>query len=230
MHDDAAQTPVGALAQEVPAEAVLAALARILASSTFANAPILRRFLKHVVEHTIDGSADQLKEYVDLIKDEVNVKNVELTTDLASHGTFEITVNARAAGPRLGKDVQRVIKAVKANLSPIFGLYRDEAGVTARALDLVPEVVAGATPSGPGRVAALNDEALDHPMEDHAVVVAVAGQEDEVVHGAGRPFGIEVDDDLTVGGVEGRPVLLREVELEVGLGVVPLVHVQAPWK
>ena len=46
------------------AEAILAALARILASSTFANAPILGRFLKHVVEHTIDGSADQLKEYL----------------------------------------------------------------------------------------------------------------------------------------------------------------------
>jgi len=28
-------------------------------------------------------------------------------------GTFEVVVNARAAGPRLGKDVQRVIKAVK---------------------------------------------------------------------------------------------------------------------
>ena len=60
------------------------------------------------------SDADQLTSYVDLIKDEVNVKEVELTTDLASHGSFEITVNARAAGPRLGKDVQRVIKAVKA--------------------------------------------------------------------------------------------------------------------
>jgi isoleucyl-tRNA synthetase len=60
------------------------------------------------------SDADQLRPYVDLIKDEVNVKQVELTTDLAAHGAFEITVNARAAGPRLGKDVQRVIKAVKA--------------------------------------------------------------------------------------------------------------------
>jgi isoleucyl-tRNA synthetase len=60
------------------------------------------------------SDADQLTPYVDLIKDEVNVKDVQLTTDLAAHGSFEITVNARAAGPRLGKDVQRVIKAVKA--------------------------------------------------------------------------------------------------------------------
>lgn len=32
-------------------------------------------------------------------------------------------------------DRLEIIKAVKANLSPIFGLYRDEAGATARALD-----------------------------------------------------------------------------------------------
>jgi isoleucyl-tRNA synthetase len=44
----------------------------------------------------------------------VNVKEVELTSDVAAHGKFEITVNARAAGPRLGKDVQTVIRAVKA--------------------------------------------------------------------------------------------------------------------
>ncbi len=36
-------------------------------------------------------------------------------------------------------DRLEVLKAVKANLSPIFGLYRDEAGATARALDAVPE-------------------------------------------------------------------------------------------
>jgi isoleucyl-tRNA synthetase len=60
------------------------------------------------------ADADRMREFVDLIRDEVNVKEVELTTDLAAHGSFEITVNARAAGPRLGKDVQTVIKAVKA--------------------------------------------------------------------------------------------------------------------
>jgi isoleucyl-tRNA synthetase len=58
--------------------------------------------------------ADRLAEFADLIRDEVNVKEVELTSDVAAHGKFEITVNARAAGPRLGKDVQTVIRAVKA--------------------------------------------------------------------------------------------------------------------
>ncbi|MBB4682816.1 isoleucine--tRNA ligase [Amycolatopsis jiangsuensis] len=55
-----------------------------------------------------------LSEFTDILRDEVNVKAVELTTDVAAHGTFEVAVNARASGPRLGKAVQQVIKAVKA--------------------------------------------------------------------------------------------------------------------
>ncbi|MGC7100493.1 isoleucine--tRNA ligase [Amycolatopsis lurida] len=57
---------------------------------------------------------DALRPFTDIIRDEVNVKSVELTDDVAAHGGLEVAVNARAAGPRLGKDVQRVIKAVKA--------------------------------------------------------------------------------------------------------------------
>ena len=50
----------------------------------------------------------------DLIADELNVKEVELTDDIDTYGRFELTVNAKVAGPRLGKDVQAAIKAVKA--------------------------------------------------------------------------------------------------------------------
>ncbi len=57
--------------------------------------------------------AARLADFLDVIRDEVNVKEVDLTDDVAAHGRFEVSVNARAAGPRLGKDVQTVIKAVK---------------------------------------------------------------------------------------------------------------------
>jgi isoleucyl-tRNA synthetase len=55
-----------------------------------------------------------LEPFKDLIADELNVKAVELTDDIDTYGRFELTVNARVAGPRLGKDVQAAIKAVKA--------------------------------------------------------------------------------------------------------------------
>ncbi|AVM00987.1 isoleucine--tRNA ligase [Gordonia iterans] len=59
-------------------------------------------------------AADALTPFTGLIADEMNVKGVELSTDVDAYGRVEVAVNARAAGPRIGKDVQRAIKAVKA--------------------------------------------------------------------------------------------------------------------
>ena len=57
-----------------------------------------------------------LQGFTDVIRDEVNVKEVRLvdlgTADEAGFGlTQRLVVNARVAGPRLGRDVQTVIKA-----------------------------------------------------------------------------------------------------------------------
>ena len=60
------------------------------------------------------ADAAALEPFTDILRDEVNVKAVVLTTDVAAHGRFEIVVNARACGPRLGGDTQKVIRAVKA--------------------------------------------------------------------------------------------------------------------
>jgi isoleucyl-tRNA synthetase len=49
-----------------------------------------------------------------LIADEVNVKRVELTEDVAAVASFELQVVPAALGPRLGGRTQEVIKAVKA--------------------------------------------------------------------------------------------------------------------
>lgn len=60
------------------------------------------------------NEAPRLEPFLDVIRDEVNVKEVVLTTDVGAHCAFEVAVNARVAGPRLGRDVQNVIRAVKA--------------------------------------------------------------------------------------------------------------------
>jgi isoleucyl-tRNA synthetase len=59
-------------------------------------------------------AAAALGDFADVIKDEVNVKDLVLSDDPATLGEFQLTVNPRALGPRLGKQVQQVIKAVKA--------------------------------------------------------------------------------------------------------------------
>jgi isoleucyl-tRNA synthetase len=58
--------------------------------------------------------AAELASFTDLIKDEVNVKAVELTGDLSGHCEQVLTLVPRVLGPRVGKQVQQVIKAVKA--------------------------------------------------------------------------------------------------------------------
>ncbi|GAA4214809.1 isoleucine--tRNA ligase [Actinocatenispora rupis] len=57
--------------------------------------------------------ADRLDAYTALIADEVNVKRVVLTTDLDAYLRRTLTLVPRVLGPRLGPDVQRVIRAVR---------------------------------------------------------------------------------------------------------------------
>ena len=61
---------------------------------------------------------------------------------------------------------------------------------------LVVEAVARAATAGAGRVAALAHEAVDDAVEDHAVVVVVSGEEDEVVDRVRRVDRVERDDDV----------------------------------
>lgn len=76
-----------------------------------------------------------LEPFAGLIADELNVKAVELTDDIDHYGRFELTVNARVAGPRLGKDVQAAIAAVKAG----DGVVNDDGTLSAGPAVLQPE-------------------------------------------------------------------------------------------
>ncbi len=58
--------------------------------------------------------AELLADFADVIADEVNVRRVDLTSDVASIATEQLQLVPAKLGPRLGKDVQAVIKAHKA--------------------------------------------------------------------------------------------------------------------
>ena len=63
---------------------------------------------------TVAGrDTDELASYTELIADELNVKHVEFSSDLEAFGQFVLRPNGRVLGPKLGKDVQTVIKAAK---------------------------------------------------------------------------------------------------------------------
>jgi isoleucyl-tRNA synthetase len=78
---------------------------------------------------------EALRPFVELIADELNVKAVELTDDIDGYGRFELAVNAKVAGPRIGKDVQAAIKAVKAG----EGVLNPDGTLSAGPATLTPE-------------------------------------------------------------------------------------------
>lgn len=106
-------------ADEVPADAdLVAAMDQVRevcsAASSLRKAKKLRVRLPLPKLTVAVQNPQRLEPFTELIADELNVKRVELTDAIDTYGRFELTVNARVAGPRLGKDVQAAIKAVKA--------------------------------------------------------------------------------------------------------------------
>lgn len=73
-------------------------------------------------------NAPSLSDFSDILRDELNVKNVSLVAQTPESAqeygiTSKLTVNARAAGPRLGKAVQQIIHAAKeGNWSEVNGV------------------------------------------------------------------------------------------------------------
>ncbi|PWW62581.1 isoleucine--tRNA ligase [Actinokineospora spheciospongiae] len=140
-----------------------------------------------------------LEPFASLISDEVNVKAVELTTDVAAHGRFELAVNARACGPRLGKDVQKVIKAVKAG----EWSTTDAGAVVAAGVELLDgeydrrlvAVDAGATAELPGSSGLV---VLDTEVTPELAAEGLARDLIRVVQQARRDAGLQVSDRIAL--------------------------------
>ena len=59
------------------------------------------------------ANASSLANFLDIVKDEVNVRDVVLTADVDAVASHELQVVPAVVGPRLGKNTQQVIVAVK---------------------------------------------------------------------------------------------------------------------
>ena len=58
--------------------------------------------------------AELVAPHIDILRDELNVKDVELTSDVGRFGRKELILNPKALGPRLGGRMQQVVQAHKA--------------------------------------------------------------------------------------------------------------------
>lgn len=142
--------------------------------------------------------AEVLAPFTDLITDEVNVKEVVLTTDVAAHGHFELVVNARACGPRLGADTQKVIRAVKAGEWTSVGDTVVAAGIELLPGEFQRRLVAtdtGATAELPGSTGLV---VLDPVTTPALEAEGVARDLVRVVQQARRDAGLDVADRITL--------------------------------
>jgi isoleucyl-tRNA synthetase len=140
-----------------------------------------------------------LRPFADLIADELNVKAVELTDDIDAYGRFEVAVNAKVAGPRLGKDVQAAIKAVKAG----EGVVNPDGTLTAGPTTLQPaEYTSKLVAAEPEWTAALPDGA-GLVVVDGTVTPELEGEgwaKDRVreLQDLRKSSGLDVSDRITV--------------------------------
>jgi isoleucyl-tRNA synthetase len=145
--------------------------------------------------------ATSLAPFTGLIAEEVNVKAVELAQDPASLGRFELAVNPRVLGPRVGAQVQQVIRAVKAGEWAQSG-----DGIAAAGVQLEPGEydlkLAAADPDStsalPGNAGLI---ALDLRVTPELAAEGTARDVVRIVQQARREAGLDVSDRirLTVG-------------------------------
>ncbi len=140
-----------------------------------------------------------LEPFADILRDEVNVKDVVLTSDVAAHGRFEIAVNARACGPRLGGDTQKVIKAVKAG----EWSADDDGTVTAAGITLLPgEFTERLIAADPDETLALPGNTglvvLDTIVTPELAAEGTAKDVVRLVQQARRDAGLDVSDRITL--------------------------------
>ena len=228
---------------ELPADdALVAAMDQVRdvcsAASSLRKAAGLRNRLPLGSLTVVVADPAALTGFEPIVADELNVKQVRLlapdAAEAAAYGVAQrLTVNARAAGPRLGRDVQAAIRAAKAGDWSVAA----DGAVTAGGLSLVEgeyavETVAGSTDDGtvvavlPGGGFVALDTAVTPELEAEGTARDLVRS----VQQARRDAGLAVSDRiaLTVRGPEAVLAAARTHErllagetLAVSVDLVP---------
>ncbi len=151
------------------------------------------------------AGAERLQGFEGIVADELNVKSVRLLDDdhpeAASYGVSQrLTVNARAAGPRLGKGVQSAIKGSKSGDWSIA----EDGTVTAGGLELedgeyaLETVASGGAGSATGLLPGGGFVVLDTAVTPELEAEGVARDLVRAVQQARRDAGLDVSDRITL--------------------------------
>ncbi len=155
--------------------------------------------------------AATLEPFADLVADEVNVKEVVFTPDVGGYCEQVLTVVPRVLGPRVGGEVQNVIKAVKVGDWSLVEGNPVAAGVTLAEGEYELKLVAADAehsaplPGGAGVVV------LDTEVTPDLAAEGLARDVVRVVQQARREAGLDVADRITL-VVKGSPEVAAAVE------------------
>jgi isoleucyl-tRNA synthetase len=180
------------------------------ATSALRKAGSLRNRLPLATLTVVVPDPSALEGFDGIVRDEVNVKAVRLLSvdseEAASYGVEQkLTVNARAAGPRLGKDVQTAIKGSKSGDWSVA----EDGTVVAGGLALVEgeyslETVAGSADGGTatGVLRSGGFVVLDTDVTPELAAEGLARDLVRQVQQARRDAGLDVSDRiaLTIAG------------------------------
>jgi isoleucyl-tRNA synthetase len=148
--------------------------------------------------------AERLAPFTDILRAEVNVREVELTAPREGEYGVDrrLTVLARTAGPRLGADVQKAIRGSKSG-----DWQETDTGVVSGGVELRPgeyelDVVAEGAADDPGSASALlgnGSVVLDTTVTPELAAEGVVRDLIRVVQQARRDAGLDISDRIRLG-------------------------------
>jgi isoleucyl-tRNA synthetase len=151
-----------------------------------------------------------LRPFADLIADEVNVKAVEFTEELSGYCERVLTVVPRVLGPRLGGQVQQVIRAVKAGDWSVVDGAVTAGGVPLLAGEYELRLVAADSERSAPLSGGEGVVVLDTTLTPELVAEGVARDVVRVVQQARRDADLDVADRIQL-TVEAGPEVVAAV-------------------
>ena len=175
-----------------------------------------------------DPTSADFADFIELIADEVNVKQVVLATDVASVATSVLQVVPAALGPRLGGQTQQVIKAVKTG-----DWHHDGDNIVAAGFVLEPgefslKLVAAEGGASTVLAGGRGVVVLDCELTPELVAEGTARDLVRLVQQARRDAGLEVSDRIEL-SVWTSPRIIEALEPHVAFMRAETLAVSLTW-
>jgi isoleucyl-tRNA synthetase len=155
-------------------------------------------------------------EFADIIRDEVNVRDVRFSSDVGSVASRELQVLPKVLGPRLGAQVQAVIASVKKGHWTIDNGVPVAGGITLNEGEFTLKLVAAPGTASAALGAASGVVVLDVEVTPELEAEGAARDMVRTLQQTRRALGLNVSDRVSV-VIDGPAALLSQLEAHIGM-------------